>query len=126
MIFGEMRSMHWRAVMRRHYSLPVPFSQFFLSRDKILCLNWSNKIHQVNQVVIPDSLVPAVLSMVYDAVIARHPGKERTLTAVRSQFFWPTMHLDIDEHVAKCVKCAQYKDTSSGPASILEYPPPNR
>ncbi len=36
------------------------------------------------------------------------------------------MRLDIDEHVAKCVKCAQYKGTSSGPAPILEYPPPNR
>ncbi len=36
------------------------------------------------------------------------------------------MHIDIDEHVAKCVKCAQYKGTSSGPAPILEYSPPNR
>ncbi len=36
------------------------------------------------------------------------------------------MRLDIDEHVAKCVKCAQYKGTSSAPAPVLEYPPPNR
>ncbi len=28
--------------------------------------------------------------------------------------------------LTKCVKCAQFKDTSSGPAPILEYPPPNR
>ncbi len=81
--------------------LPVPF---FLSPDKILCRTWSNKKHQVNQIVIPDSLVPAVLRMVHDAVIADHPGKERTLTAARAQYFWPTMRLDIDEHVVKCVK----------------------
>ncbi len=61
--------------------LPVSFSQFFLSPDKILCRTWSNKKNQMNQVVIPDSLVPAVLRMVHDAVIASHPGKERTLTA---------------------------------------------
>ncbi len=36
------------------------------------------------------------------------------------------MRLDIDEHVAKFVKCAQYKCTSSAPAPILEYPPPTR
>ncbi len=36
------------------------------------------------------------------------------------------MRLDIDEHVAKCVRCAQYKGTSSGTAPIHEYPPPNR
>ncbi len=105
---------------------PVNFSQFFLSPDKILCRNWSNKKHQVNQVVIPDSLVPAVLRMFHDAVIAGNPGKEPTLTAARAQYFWPTMRLDIAEHVAKCVKCAQFKGTSSGPAPILEYPPPNR
>ncbi len=95
--------------------LPVPFSQFFLSPDKILCRTRSNKKHQVNQLVIPDSLVPAVLRMVLDAVIVGHPGKERTLTAARAQYFWPTMRLDIDEHVAKYVKCAQFKDASSGP-----------
>ncbi len=80
--------------------LPVPFSQVFLSPDKVLCRNWSNKKHQVNQVMIPDSLVPAVLRMVHDAVIAGHPSKERTLTAARAQYFWPSMRLDIDEHVA--------------------------
>ncbi len=67
--------------------LPVPFSQFFLSPDKILCRTWSNKKHQVNQMVISDSLVPAVLRMVHDAVIAGHPGKERTLTAAQAQYF---------------------------------------
>ncbi len=106
--------------------LLVPFSHFFLSPDKILCRKWSNKKHQVNQAVIPDSLVSAVLRMVHDAVIAGHPGKDRTLTAARAQYFWPTMRLDTDEHVAKCVKCAQFKGISSGPAPILEYPPPNR
>ncbi len=106
--------------------LPVPFSQFFLSPDKILCRNWSNKKHQVNQVEISESLVPVVLRMVHNAAIAGHPGKEHTLTAARAQYFWPTMRLDIDEQVAKCVKCGQYIGTSSGPAPILEYPPPKR
>ncbi len=36
------------------------------------------------------------------------------------------MHVDIDSHVSKCVKCAQNKGTVPRPAPILEYPPPNR
>ncbi len=64
--------------------LPVPFSQFFLSPDKILCRNWPNKKQPVDQVMIPDSLVSVILRMVHDAVIAGHPGKERTLTAARA------------------------------------------
>ncbi len=77
----------------------------------------------MDQLVIPDTLVPVVLRMVHDAVIAGHPGKERTLTAARARYFWPTMRPDVDEHVAKCVKCAQYKGTPSDPALILEYQP---
>ncbi len=67
--------------------LPVPFSQFFLSPDKVLCRNWPNKRRSVDQLVIPDTLVPAVLRMVRDAVIAGHPGKECTLTAARARYF---------------------------------------
>lgn len=65
--------------------------------------------------------MPAVLKLVHDAVIAGHPGRERTLTAARA--IWPTMREDIDAHVAKCVKFAQHKDTVPNPAPILIYPP---
>merc|ERR1712035_35406 len=33
------------------------------------------------------------------------------------------MRVDIDEHIDKCVKCAQHKGSVSEPAPILEYPP---
>ncbi len=78
------------------------------------------------QVVIPEYYVPAVLQLVHDGVIAGHPGKERTLTAARRSYYWPTMRVDIDSHVSKCVKCAQSKGTVPRPAPILEYPPPDR
>ncbi len=60
----------------------------------------------------------------YDAVIRGHPGRERTLTAARAVYFYPTMRVNIDAYVDKCVKCAQHKGKVPRPAPILEYPPP--
>ena len=106
--------------------LPIPFSQFFLSQDGVLCRYWPQKKEPVAQFVITESYVPVVLRLVHDEVIAGHPGKERTLSAARKSYYWPTMRVDIDAYVAGCVKCAQHKGTVSKPAPILEYPPPER
>ncbi len=35
------------------------------------------------------------------------------------------MKIDAEKHVDRCVKCAQYKGVPSGPAPILQYPPPS-
>ncbi len=58
-------------------------------------------------------------------VIAGHPGKERTLTAARKNYYWPTVRVDIDSHVSKCV-CQMCTGTAPRPEPILEYPLPNR
>ncbi len=106
--------------------LPVPFSQFSLSPDGLLQRYWPSKRHAVEQYVIPDSLVDTALHLSHDAIGAGHPGRERTLTTLRSRYYWPTMKLDTDKHVDKCLKCAAYKGVPSGPAPILQYPPPSQ
>ncbi len=60
---------------------PVSFSQFFLSPDRVSCRYWSRKKETVAQFVVPEKLVPAVLNLVHDTVVAGHPGRERTLAA---------------------------------------------
>ncbi len=61
-----------------------------------------------------------------DTVVAGHPGRERTLTAARAVYFGPTMLVDTDAYVDRCIKCTQHKGTVPRPAPILEYPPPDR
>ncbi len=69
--------------------------------------------------------IPAALKLVHDEVIAGYPGKECTLIAARTCYFWLTVHIciDIDAYVSKCVKCALIKGVVPRPAPILEYPP---
>ncbi len=106
--------------------LPVPFSQFSLSSDRVLCRYWPSKRHPVEQYVIPEPLTPTVLHLAHDAVVAGHPGRERTLAALRTHYYWPTMKIDTEKYVDQCTKCAVYKGVATGPAPIQQYHPPTR
>ncbi len=106
--------------------LLIPLSQFFLSREGVLYRHAPYKRNPVTQFVIPELYVHVVLKLTDDVVVADHPGKERTLLAARKKYYWPTMRIDIDAYVARCVKCAQHKGTVPKPAPILEYLPPER
>ncbi len=41
----------------------------------------------------------------------------------RTKYYWPTMRLDIEKHIAQCLSCAETKGTTTT-APILEYPLP--
>ncbi len=66
--------------------LPVPFSQFFLSQEGVLCRYLPHKQEPVSQLVITESHVPTILNLVHDDVLAGHPGRERTLIAARKKY----------------------------------------
>ena len=106
--------------------LPVPFSQFYLSPDNVLCRRNPQKGGPVKQHIIPEIFVPVILRLVHDMPSAGHPGRDRTLQAARKAYYWPTMRIDIENYVSKCVSCAQHKGTANRPAPILEYPLPER
>ncbi len=95
-----------------------------MSQEGALCRYLPHKKEHVSQLVIPESYVPTILHLIHDDTLAGHPGRERTLIAARKKFFWSTMKVDINDHVSKCVQCAQHKGTVPKPAPILQYPPP--
>ncbi len=86
--------------------LPIPFSQFFLSQEKVPCRYLAEKAESVEQFLIPEIFVPVVLKLIHDKPIAGHLGRDRTLTAERRVNYWPKMSEDIDNYVARCVTCA--------------------
>ncbi len=84
------------------------------------------KRNPVTQLVIPESHVPVVLSLLHDTATAGHKGKEHTISVACMTYYWPTMRVDIDEYANQCVQCVQQKGSVPKPAPILEYPPPER
>ncbi len=43
----------------------------------------------------------------------------------RAKYYWPTMCLDNEKHIAQCLSCAKTKGTTTT-TPILEYPLPAR
>ncbi len=50
--------------------------------------------------------------------------REKTLAAARRNYYWPTLRVDVESHVARCISCAQHKGTLKGLAPMLQYPLP--
>ena len=105
--------------------LRVPLTQFLINQDGVLCRYWQEKRYSSVQFVIPEELVPVVLKLEHDTPVAGHPGKERTLEAMRRKYYWPSMKVDIDKHIDQCKQCALNKGSVGKPAPILEFPPPS-
>ncbi len=78
--------------------LPIPFSDFSL-QDDVLCRTVTISKDVVTQLVIPVALVDVVLRLLHDTPSAGHPGRDRTLAAARSKYYWPTMRTDIEKHI---------------------------
>jgi hypothetical protein len=49
-----------------------------------------------------------------------HPGYQKIITAVRSQFFWSGMKKDVLDYVAICMECQKVKDEHRHPTSLLQ------
>ncbi len=83
--------------------LCIPFSQFFMSPDNVLCRHNPQTGESSKQHIIPESLVPVILILVHDMPGAGHPRRERTLQAACKSYYWPNMRTDIENYVAKCI-----------------------
>ncbi len=111
--------------MTPHYhTCQYPFSSFTLQDDVLYCTATVGKT-KVTQLVIPSSLVETTLKLLHYAPLAGHPGHDMTLSMACAKYYWPTLRLDIEKHIAQCLSCAETKGTTKT-APILEYPLPAR
>ena len=46
-----------------------------------------------------------VLKEMHNVPYAEHPGYQKIIAAIRSQFFWPGMKKDIVDYIARCMEC---------------------
>ena len=108
--------------------LPIPRTEFRLQdgtlvRDTYLTAKYEPK-RLVTQLVIPSSLKSSILQLIHDSPQAGHPGKDRCLHQARLQYYWPTMRVDINNHIDICQSCAETKGSVGKNVPILTYPTP--
>uniref|UniRef100_A0A3B3WQN0 Gypsy retrotransposon integrase-like protein 1 n=1 Tax=Poecilia mexicana TaxID=48701 RepID=A0A3B3WQN0_9TELE len=78
-------------------------------RESILyrCVQASDGQTEVEQVVLPLCLQEGVLRSLHDD--HGHQGVERTLQLIRSRFYWPNMHSDVEQWCKNCERCVVSK-----------------
>lgn len=76
----------------------------------------------VNQVVLPKQLRDDVLSVSHDTLLAGHLGVNKTLSRIKSHFYWPGMTGDVSRYVRSCEACQ--KNSSCKPPKVPLVSPP--
>jgi hypothetical protein len=61
-----------------------------------------------------------VLKEMHNVPYARHPGYQKTIAAVRNQFFWPGMKKDVVDYISRCMECQRVKVEHRHPTCLLQ------
>jgi hypothetical protein len=74
-----------------------------------------------NRIYSPSSgeLRNLVLKEMHNVPYVGHPGYQKTITIVRSQFFWLRMKKDVADYIAKCMECQRVKVEHRHPVGLL-------
>jgi hypothetical protein len=56
----------------------------------------------------------------HNAPYAGHPGYQKTVTTVKSQYFLPGMKREIAEYIARCMECQKFKKEHRHRAGLLQ------
>jgi hypothetical protein len=75
-----------------------------------------------NRVCVPKSseLKSAILKEMHNVPYAGHLGYHKTISVVKSQYYWPGMKKEVADFIAKCLKCQKVKAEHKHPACFLQ------
>ena len=77
----------------------------FYRRDGILMREFHSQQESWQQIVVPEELRPAIMSVAHDMALSGHCGARKTLTRLRERFHWPGVTVDVAKYVASCDPC---------------------
>ena len=78
-----------------------------------------------NIIYVPSSgeLRKLVLKEMHTAPYAGNPGYQKTIAAVRRQFFWPGRKKYVFDYIASCMECERVKAEHRNPTGLLQRLP---
>ena len=72
---------------------------------------------RIKQLILPSHYRDLALTHLHDEV--GHQGQDRTLSLVRSRFFWPGLEADVEHKVRNCERCIKRKTIPRPSAELL-------
>jgi hypothetical protein len=75
-----------------------------------------------NRIYVPSSkeLRNLVLKEMHNVPYVGHPGYQKQIAAVRSQFFWPGMKKDVVDYISRCMECQRMKVEHRNPMGLIQ------
>jgi hypothetical protein len=61
-----------------------------------------------------------ILKEMHKVPYVGHPGYQKTMAAVKSHYFWPSMMKEIAEYITRCMECQKVKVEHRHPAGLLQ------
>jgi hypothetical protein len=83
----------------------------------------------INKIYVPNSheLKSIILKEMHNLPYVGHPGYQKTVATVKSQYYRPSMKKEIVEYIDKCLECQKVKDEHKHLAGLLQpLPIPER
>jgi hypothetical protein len=115
-------SMHQSDLKRKILDVVVTDQHYLQVKESLQQENVQQKIKEYemkedgllmhkNRIYVPSSgeLRNLVLKEMHNVPYVGHPGYQKTIAAVRSQFFWPGMKKDVVDYIARCMECQRVK-----------------
>ena len=85
--------------------------------DVLLYIRYKVGKRHVNQLVVPEALIPFVLRLKHDN--AGHMAAEKTISLVRREDFWLNMVGDVKKYCQSCVPCARNRPAPVCPSGRI-------
>ncbi|XP_075732788.1 uncharacterized protein LOC142775324 [Rhipicephalus microplus] len=80
---------------------------FFIQEGLLQRRYVSKSGEEPSQVVVPEKLRVPIMHLDHDGAMGGHQGVKKTLSKIRTEFFWPGMQADMKRFVASCDICQQ-------------------
>jgi hypothetical protein len=76
-------------------------------------------------IYVPNSqeLKNTILREMHNVPYVGHPGYQKTIAAINSQYYWLGMKKEVDDLFSKCLECQKVKDEHRHPTSLLQLLP---
>lgn len=91
-------------------------------RNNLLYRKWQNENGTSTlQLVAPKKIRTEIMHMLHDCKTSGHLGREKTLSRVKSRFYWPGITNDIKRWCATCILCQRRKPGPGIGKSPMEH-----
>ena len=61
-----------------------------------------------------------ILREMHNVPYVEHPGYQKTIAYVKSQYYWPGMKKEVVDFIAKCLECQKVKAKHRHPVGFLQ------